>query len=370
MKRAVLLLIIFILAFSSLFSENVQSEYEKFLKKYKEGNVSEALEGFLKLSSEHPNSALAPEMKKLIAESENEYFIAITKWQDIFVRYEDYEKRDYVAFRIAMLYLLHSDYKPALKYFDYVRENYPNSEYAKLASIKIAAINLSLGNLKRAMTLYLSLAKENEKEKNKYYHEGLFGIANTLFAQKKYSKAVGFYLAVCSYKSEFDEHPLARYRLASSYDNMEKRKKALTVYKDVVSKYPYSFAALLAKQKLKSYGIDLKETDEDELIYEEDVSYDLDEIEEENAKAENSIEEKKPLKDGVMIQVGRFKEEARAKKYLKKVRSFGFSADIFKDSSLSEISYRVIVFGSLGKEAEEVKEDLRDKGIPGFRVYE
>lgn len=359
------------------------SDYDKFLSMYKEGEKKEAIVGFRNIIQKEPYHEKVANINYILAFEENNSLEALNKWKDLYYKYSDFEKRDEAAYRAAMIHIMRGEYEEGKTLLIELDLYFTNSQYTPKARLLLGGLCLDDDEVMEATRYYRKVAKEFEAEKNAYYYEAIFGIANTLYVRALYESASEYYYFAASQGStNFSERPLALYRLGACYEK-ESVEKAEEKYLSVIKNYPLSYAASLARQKLRMLGNDKykafdkmeeilakekvsekKDTLSSTQSVEEDDDEEYEEIEEEESLAKN---ETASLGKDAYFQAGRFSEKSRAKALAEKITNLDIDAMIEEDAQ-SE-SFRVLIICEDNEEAiSKMQKTLNSVGIEYFRV--
>ncbi|MBI4977837.1 MAG: tetratricopeptide repeat protein [Spirochaetes bacterium] len=226
-------------------------EYEQCLARYRKGMTNEALLDMRRLLARYPSGPYAADIAFILADAEKEYLPALTLWQAHYDTYTGYKKRDDVLYRIGAINYLHGKFPAAERAFIELRSTYSNSSRYYDASFKLGAIYLSRGSYDDARTLYASITNRFAAAKNDRYYEALIGIAHSYYDQERYPQAIECYREAVRKEDAVQDRAFAAYRLGMCYENTGDNERAKARYAIVCELWGSSYAATLARQRLK-----------------------------------------------------------------------------------------------------------------------
>lgn len=367
------------LTIANVFADDVvrgdpaERAFSTYLSHYTNGEKEKALTGFTEFLRRYPKSTYAPEAAYILALEEREYFHAITKWQRIFDTYKEYKRRDEVAYRIGTLYLLHSNYKAAFWYFEYIVTQHAGSAYYPRALLSMGSIYLIREDYNRAIRYYIEAGKKYKKEQNEYYLEALYGIANTFFAKGQYADATKWYSSLVTKHTTFKARPFAMYRLGYSYEALGDVTKGLAHYKEVIRAYPDSYAAKLARQRLKVHKVALPEGEMPTTttatnrvdIYDPDTP----EPDEHVSPDGGTRPYDRAAADTLTYQLGYFRNPKSAQTLMQRIRGIGYDAYILEEKMKNVIYFRVrIDIANDEATVAKMKRVFAEYSVPYFLV--
>ncbi|MDI6736034.1 MAG: outer membrane protein assembly factor BamD [bacterium] len=259
-----------------------KAKWEDSVKLYEEQKLDRAKEGFKEIVKEYPQTKYKEEAeeklieletkedelgayntykKALSLQQEKDYLEAINTFQKILTDYPNTEyvslaqagiasaqeamKNDRVRrkFDIARRYYELGDYKSAKGWFEDIKENYPDTEYAREANENLVTISK------------MGTSKGVEEEYNlgiKFYEQGKLQEAITYFKKvvdnypkTKFAKAAQESLIIATNKLK-DEQAKILYDGARKFQGYGKYKFAMEQYDKLINDYPNSYWTVYA----------------------------------------------------------------------------------------------------------------------------
>lgn len=383
---SILVIILNICVNSTLYS-NTFEEYKALYDSGNNENRQEALVGFKSLAKKYPRHENIADMEYLIALNEKNYKNSISLLNKLYKKRKNFSKRDELAYSLANRYMLQNGLKEALKLLADIEKSYPYSEYHLPSKLMIGSIHLKLGNNDKAIAKYnevISLyslysndgststtnrdsENHNTNLKEEHYHNALFGLANSHFAEEEYYLALGTYNRLLEMDKNFDERAFVLYRTAICYEYTNRNEQAITIYKTIVEVYANTQSRTLANQRL--------------MLHEEEAHSDDNSSNGEQSLLESNIttiatistRENEPLEkptiyesDNLNVyQFGRFRSMDKCAKMLDIIESLGYNAYIVQNDSIFIVQLDIY---DDERNIDELRNRCNRAGIPFFRI--
>lgn len=259
-----------------------KKKWEESVRFYEEQKVTDAKKGFKEIVTEYPETKYKKEAEEKLVEVEtkeserNAYKIykkAISKMQEkdypnainTFQKILDsYPNTDYVSlaqvgineakealknermkrkFDIAQRYYALGDYKSAKEWFEEIKGNYPNTEYAKKADENLIAIAKAgdPGNIEEEYNLALSLSNQGKLQEAISQFEKIID----KYPETKFANAAKESL-ITTQKKLNDEQAKILYDKAHRAQDYNEYSSAINKYDKLISEYPYSYWTVYA----------------------------------------------------------------------------------------------------------------------------
>lgn len=331
----------------------------KLLAAGKTNDASIAMRRFL---VRNPADTRRADAAYLLAETEQEYYPAILAYRSVYDSYPDYAQRDMVSYRIGTLYRLHGNHDEASRWFT-IAAAYTNSSYRPQSLLAAAAALTARGSFDAALTAYENITREFERARDATYYEALAGVGHAHFGASRFDRAREKYLDVVRANAPISDRPFIIYRIALCYENTGEIDRAAEEYRTVVGGYSSSYAASLARQRLKQLP-------EKPLPVQTNAV-----VPETNAAVQTVITAPKEAVTNTIAravyatyQTGLFQKEASAVTLSEFIRSLGYAAYIVKDTKNGAPIFRVRIDIYDEKSVASMKASLTKENIPFFKA--
>jgi len=251
--KSIIFSLINIILFTSLTAYSAISD-KKYFKKIKYQYKIKKYKSLKKYSIEffkkYPKSRFIPDVRLLLADIETDPQRAVKKYRVLVEKYKYFAKRDYAQYRICQILYLSSKWHKLLKESEIGIKKFPKSSYideyrillilayiyteqysmAKKKCLELIDQNHRKNILSRALVLLLYINKRTSGYSKKY----IYNLRDL---------ALGF--------GNSDRSQTIIFLLGEFYENKMDYNKAYSAYIDVITKFPESPEAKLAKKRIK-----------------------------------------------------------------------------------------------------------------------
>ncbi|MEK6795100.1 MAG: tetratricopeptide repeat protein [Spirochaetota bacterium] len=324
------------------------------------GKTNEASIAMRRFLVRNPVDVRRADAAFILAETEQEYFPAILAYRSVYDGYPDYARRDEVSYRIGVLYRLHGNHTEASRWFT-VTASFTNSSYRTRSLLASAAAETARESYDTALAAYEAIVREYEGVRDAAYYEAAAGMGHALFGQSRFDRAREKYLEVVRANAPIADRPFVIYRIALCHENMGELDRAAEEYRSVVSGYPSSYAATLARQRIKQLPAQKAAVPTNTASVKETATN----IPATNAAVQSTNVPQRPY---ATYQTGLFQKEASAVTLRDFIRSMGYAAYIVKDTKNNAEIFRVRIDVPDERAMNAMKGSLTRENIPFFKT--
>ncbi len=218
---------------------------------YSQGNYQQAMDGFLQLRNDYPDSSWADDAQYFIGfiyESKfNLYIQGILSYYGVLLDYPDSSWADDAQLGIGNCYYATKDYGNAIKEYGKVLDFYPGSELHSVAQYGIA------WSYRRAGTSYYSEALAEFRKVIELYPDSVYAppaqyfIGEIYYDSGQYSQAISEFQTTINHypQSSWPQEerliaPAAYFYIGYCHEKLENWEKAIIAYQVIIKKYPKS----------------------------------------------------------------------------------------------------------------------------------
>ncbi|MCP4138574.1 MAG: hypothetical protein GY754_46880 [bacterium] len=319
--RILLFLIIILSPFQSLYAGNTKEYYNKisyYSRTNKPGKVIYHAKKFLK---RYPRSTYVPYVRLMRAENESDPEDALTGYNIVIKKYRYFPKRDYARYKRCEILDLLSRWKELKAEADRGIKKFPRSPYIDEFRLFRVHACVMLGLFEAAEKECLLISKSNHSYDI---------LARTMLYQAHINRKITGYSRTYIYSlrelalgfKNSDSSPAALYLMGTFYRRGREYNKSWSAFSDIITKYPRSPEAIMARKHLaalKKYSPTKEEYIPGKKAINKAQSIDL------RPEIDLESRERSQKKSFFSIHIGPFRSLKRVNSIKKMTREFGLS---------------------------------------------
>ncbi len=224
---------------------SIQYQYAQAL--YKSGETSSAINEFLELQRQYPNSQYGENSLYTVGWikfQEENFDEAINDFHNVLLVYRNTSLAPIIFYSIGDAYFNKGDYDSAIVNYQRVITNYPSSDYVYDAINGIQYCYVAMGQPNKAVSLIDQFTSQNPNLK--FSDQIFFKKGEIYYSQKDYENAKKSYEQFVARYPKSQHVPEAYYWVGKSAQNLKQNEEAIFNFNKVLDEYPNSESAASA----------------------------------------------------------------------------------------------------------------------------
>lgn len=225
---------------------------QRIARSHKSSSLKKISQKFFR---KYPKSTYIPDIRLILAESEELPEQAISKYTVLIKKYRYYKKMDYVLYKICQLLYLTAQWKQLKSESIHGIKSFPDSIYSIDFRFFLALSYLSLNRLDDSMRICNKIKKYFPDRKHRARANIIIAHINkkTLGLSREYIKNIS---ALVTHSKTSETMPTALFLLGRYYEKKGDHNRSYSAYRDIIKQYPRSPESNFSRKriwKLKKY---------------------------------------------------------------------------------------------------------------------